>query len=149
MVRCLSLVAALGLAGFASASELTESLKKGTPELKSATQLAFGPEGILFVGDATGATVFAIDTADTKAESKAAVKVENLPEEIGAALGAMSGDIKINDLKVNPASGNLFLAVTRGTMPVIVKPWLPGTSPRSKSHLAACVSSWPRPSPTP
>src|SRR5205085_433908 len=36
-------------------------------------------------------------------------------------LGAMSGDIKINDLKVNPASGNIFVAVTRGTAAAIVK----------------------------
>ena len=121
MVRCLSLVAVLGLAGFASASDLTDSLKKGTPELKSAGQLAFGPDGILFVGDATAATVFAIGTGDTQGDSKAAVKVEKLPEKIGAALGAMSGDIKINDLKVNPASGNIFLAITRGTAPAIVK----------------------------
>jgi hypothetical protein len=36
-------------------------LKEGAPDLKSAGQLAFGPDGVLFVGDAKGAAVFAID----------------------------------------------------------------------------------------
>ena len=32
-------------------------LKEGTPDVKSAGALAFGPDGILFVGDAKSATV--------------------------------------------------------------------------------------------
>ena len=45
---------------------------KGTPDLKSAGPLAFGPEGILFVGDPQGAAVFALDTGDrTPAKSDA------------------------------------------------------------------------------
>ena len=43
-------------------------LKEGTPEMKSAGSLAFGPDGILFVGDAKGATIFAIATGDTKGD---------------------------------------------------------------------------------
>jgi hypothetical protein len=118
-------IAAFGLAMFfssaASAAELTDSLKKGTPELKSAAQLAFGPDGVLFIGDNTSATVFAIGTGDTKGDSKAAVKADKLNEKIASMLGAASSDIKINDLKVNPASGNVYLAIARGTMPAIVK----------------------------
>jgi hypothetical protein len=119
-----SMIAAIGLAiGFnASASAAdSDSLKKGNPELKSASQLAFGPEGILFVGDNATSTVYAIGTGDTKGDNKAAVKIEKLAEKIGASLGAASTDIKINDLKVNPASGNLYVAVTRGKDPAIVK----------------------------
>jgi hypothetical protein len=108
----LGLVAALGSAARA---ELTDGLKKGTPKLMSAGPLAFGPEGILFIGDGQQATIFAVATGDTKGDSKAAVKVEKLNEQVGALLGAKSGDVKINDLKVNPASGNIYLSVTRGT----------------------------------
>ncbi len=43
-------------------------LEPGTPEMKSATVLAFGPEDILFVGDAKAATVFAIATGDTQGD---------------------------------------------------------------------------------
>jgi hypothetical protein len=126
MLRSTSLVAAaFGLAvvlsGAASADGLGDSLKKGTPDLKSAARLAFGPDGILFIGDNTLATVFAVGTGDTKAASKAGVKVEKLNDKIGAMLGVAAGGIKINDLKVNPASGNLYLAVARGNIPAIVK----------------------------
>jgi len=126
--RIRMLAAVMALAVFSDstrAAELTDSLKKGTPEMKSAGALAFGPDGVLFIGDAANATIFAVGTGDTKGDSKAAVKAEKLNEKIGSMLGAMSGDIKINDLKVNPASGNLFFSVTRGkgasAMPAIVK----------------------------
>src|SRR5438105_15223333 len=38
----------VALAAFSAGA--TDSLKPGTPDLKSASQLTFGPEGILFVG---------------------------------------------------------------------------------------------------
>lgn len=121
--------AALGLllafGGSARAGELTDSLKKGTPELKSAGALTFGPEGIIFVGDSAGAQIFAIATGDTKGDSKKEVKIEKLTEKIAGMLGAASTDITVNDFKVNPASGNLYFSVTRGKGPsaagVIVK----------------------------
>src|SRR5215475_12091493 len=64
-----SLVVSMALAGAMLASgtaraELGDSLQKGSPDLKSAGALAFGPDGILFVGDSQGAAIFAIDTAD-------------------------------------------------------------------------------------
>ena len=116
---------ALLLCAQSRAAELTDSLKKGTPELKSAGALAFGPEGILFVGDSTSAAIFAIGTGDTKGNAKAPVKVEKLTEKIAAMLGAASADITVNDFKVNPASGNIFLSVARGkgptAAPVLIK----------------------------
>jgi hypothetical protein len=126
MLRSTSLVAAafglvVVLSGTASADGLTDSLKKGTPDLKSASRLAFGPEGILFIGDNTSASVFAVGTGDTKADAKAGVKVDKLNDKIGAMLGVAGTGIKINDLKVNPASGNLYLAIARGNLPAIVK----------------------------
>jgi hypothetical protein len=101
-----------------------EGMTKGTPDLKSATTLAFGTNGIVFVADSQGATVFAIDTGDTKAASEKPVNVERIDAKLGAALGVTEKDVKINDMKVNPASGNVYLAVVRGTgagQPAIVK----------------------------
>src|SRR5439155_13155634 len=57
------LTAAL-LAGRSRAADLTESLKTGTPDSKSVGPLAFGPDGVLFVGDRQAAAIFAIDTGD-------------------------------------------------------------------------------------
>ena len=58
------IVSLLATAGFASA--LTDSLKSGKAEIKSASQLAFGPEGIIFVGDSLQGTLFAILINDIK-----------------------------------------------------------------------------------
>ena len=39
-------------------------LEVGTPGIKSVGPLAFGPDGLLFVGDNVGAAIFAIDVGD-------------------------------------------------------------------------------------
>jgi hypothetical protein len=101
-----------------------DGLTKGTPDLRSATVLAFGPKGLLFVGDSQGAAIFAIDTADAKPAGEKDLNVERIDAKTAAALGVTEKDVKINDVKVNPASGNVYLAVTRGTgagQPAIVK----------------------------
>src|SRR6516225_9541241 len=54
-------VGAALLAGSLQAADKNNGLTKGTPDLKSAGALAFGPDGILFVGDSRGGAVFAID----------------------------------------------------------------------------------------
>lgn len=102
-------------------------LAKGTPDLKSATSLAFGAKGVLFVGDSQGGAIFAIDTGDANSTSEKPLDIERIDAKVGAALGGTEKDIKITDMKVNPASGNLYLAVTRSQQPVIVKITRDGT----------------------
>jgi hypothetical protein len=104
------------------AGDLTSNLKRGTPDLKSATALAFAPEGILLVGDSQGAAVFAIATGDQKpTTASGALKVEGIDEKIGAMLGTNAKGITITDLAVNPASGNAYLSVQRGSSPVLMR----------------------------
>lgn len=112
-MRTKLLLAALLLAP--AAAVRADDLKPGTPELKSATALAFGPKGLLFVGDSAGAAVFAIDTGDTKSAGDKPLNVEKVDSKIAAALGVTDKDVRINDVRVNPASGNLFVSVARGT----------------------------------
>jgi hypothetical protein len=89
-------------------------LQPGTPDIQSADRLAFGPDGVLFVGDTKGAAIFAIDTGDLSGEpAKATYAIENVAEKVSVALGNVS-EVKINDLAVNPLSGNVFLAVSYG-----------------------------------
>jgi hypothetical protein len=121
----LALAAAVVLAGAANAADLTASLTKGTPELKSAGPLAFGPEGILFVGDPQAATIFAIATEDTKKLDKAEkFKVSGVNEKIANMLGVDTKAVTINDMAANPISGNLYFSVTRNAdkpTPIIVR----------------------------
>jgi hypothetical protein len=113
-------------ATLALAAEPTASLKKGTPDLKSAGALAFGPDGILFVGDTKGAALFAIDTGDrASAAKKHAVEVKDVSGKIAAMIGTDPKQIAINDLAVNPLSGNVYVSVSRGKgadpSPVLVR----------------------------
>jgi len=107
-------------------SELLSSLKKGSPDLKSAGSLAFGPQGVLFVGDTTSAAIFAFDTGDrTSAASAGEFKIESINEKIAAMVGTTAQNLMINDLAVNPISGRAYLSVSRGkgpdAAPVIVR----------------------------
>jgi len=116
------LAAVLGAALTAQAADLT----KGTPDLKSAGPLAFGPSGLLFIGDTQGAAIFAVDTADRASDSAGgSIKVDAINDKIAALLGTDAREIMINDLAVNPASGKAYLSVSRGrgptAAPVIVR----------------------------
>src|SRR5262245_36382195 len=89
-LRCaLTVLGGLALLAMpAFAAEPSASLKKGTPDLKSAGPLTFGPDGILFVGDTTGAALFAIDTGDrAPVAEKGAINVEDLGAKVAAMLG--------------------------------------------------------------
>lgn len=81
--------------------------------VKSISALAFGPDGVLFVGDSTSAKVFAFKTNDTTPAGKGDVMVEKLGDQLASALGTTAANITVNDFKVNPASGNIYIGVTR------------------------------------
>jgi hypothetical protein len=97
---------------------LAASLTAGKVQLKSAGALAFGPDGILFVGDSIGGAVAEIDTADhTESRAAGKIDVEGIDTKIAAMAGVTPEDIAINDVKVNPISKNVYLSVTRGRGP--------------------------------
>src|SRR5262245_24609973 len=109
----LAALIAVGFSTAAGAAGLTDSLKAGKAELRSAGALAFGPDGVLFVGDGLGGSVFAFDTADTQAMAGAA-EVEGINAKIAALLGTTADQILINDVTVNPLSKRAYLTVSRG-----------------------------------
>ena len=120
-MRTLSLIAITSLLALSSLAQAqTYGLQEGTPELKSIGPLAFGPDGILFVGDPIGAQVFAIQTGDKDGDANgASYDIDGLSAKIAAALDG-SGDVRIHDLAANPATGNLYVSVTRGPTPSLI-----------------------------
>jgi hypothetical protein len=102
--------------------------QEGKPPLQSVGQLAFGPDGILFLADSKGAAIVAFSTGDTQAPSapvSAPLKVERVNEKVAALLGTTPDEVLIEDLAVNPISRNAYLAVSRGrgptAAPVIIR----------------------------
>lgn len=118
-------VLTLATAGALAAANLTAGMQSGKADLKSAGPLAFGPGGILFVGDPMGAQIFALDTGDGKASKGSAADLPGLHEKIAAHLGSSADQILVNDLAVNPASKTVYLSVQRGrgpeAMPVLLR----------------------------
>lgn len=98
----------------ATAQEHLEELNTGKVELQFAGPLAFGPDGVLFVGDPKAACVYALDTADRESGEFAEMAMEGVDAKIAEALGTSADKIRINDLAVNPISGTPYLSVSRG-----------------------------------
>lgn len=95
---------------------------RGNPSIGSISALSFGNDGILFIGDARNATVYAVQTNDTKSGNTADISIEGIDEKIAAALGTQKQNITITDMAVNPVSKKIYLAVLNsdGT-PALVK----------------------------
>jgi hypothetical protein len=141
-------------AQLAAAANTKSGLTQGTPDIKSAGTLAFGPDGVLFVGDTKEAAIYAIDSGDQAGNASAAkYDVKDVKGEIAGLLGAQPKDIIINDMAVNPASGNVFFSVSRGTgpdaAPVILKLDSSGkfseVSLKNASYAKAAIPNAPAP----
>ena len=79
----------LALASSAGAADPRPGLTKGRPDIRSLSALAFGPEGVLFVGDSKGGGVFAIDLGPREArEIKEPKEVTDVEGKLAALLGA-------------------------------------------------------------
>lgn len=109
---------AVGTGNRVQAAELF-GLVPGTVELQSAGPLSFGPSGVLFIGDAKAAKVYAINTEDEKTGGSGEFNIENLSERLSAAMGGQ--DVSVKDLAVNPETGNAFLSLTAGGKPGIAR----------------------------
>jgi hypothetical protein len=104
----------------------TAGLQAGKAALKSAGQMAFGPDGVLFVGDSLGGSIVALDSGDTaKAKGATTVEIKALNQKIAAVLGTTADQIMINDMVVNPTSKRVYISVSRGkgadAVPVILR----------------------------
>jgi hypothetical protein len=115
LLTTFALLAVVAFSSVANAANLWQ-LKTGTPDLKSAGSLTFGPDGI----------IFAIDTGDTKGKAAGvSLDVAGVGGKVAKALGVSEKDVTVNDLAVNPATGQTFLAVTKGrgsdATPALVK----------------------------
>lgn len=106
----------LGLAAVAAAADGLD--QTGKPDLKSAGPLAFGPKGVLFVGDPIGAQIVAIGLpASETTPIGGDFKLEGLADKLGGVLGIPGTDVRINDIAVDPASKVAYISCARGQQP--------------------------------
>jgi hypothetical protein len=113
----------------AVAADTPKAEQRGKVELRSAGPLAFGPNGVLFIGDPKGAAIFAVETNETArpsaGRSKPSVNVDGINQKVASLLGTSADQIRIQDVAVNPASGKVYVSIARGrgadALPVIVR----------------------------
>ena len=120
------LVASRATAKSDAVARTIAGMAMGSPDIKSAGEMTFGPDNVLFVGDSQGAAVFAIDVKDAAKDSgEEPIKIENIDRKIASLLGVTPDAVMINDLAVHPASQNVYLSVSRGrgndAAPVILR----------------------------
>ena len=91
------------------------AMTTGRPDFRSLSALAFGPEGVLFVGDSKAGAVYAVDLGTRAAvEVKEPKEVPDVEGKVAALLGATPADVLIHDLAVDPVTKRAYLAVSRG-----------------------------------
>src|SRR3954451_5189939 len=109
------LLAVSGATSFAAPAGLDQT---GKPDLKSAGALAFGPKGVLFVGDPQGAQILAVDVGTAPSNPIGPTfKLEGADAKIAALLGTKADDISINDVVVEPGTNIAYVSVSRGKGP--------------------------------
>ena len=105
---------------FATAALMTVPSVAAPIELKSIGPMTFAPGGVLLVGDAKTATIYAIETADAAVGGDSKRSIPDLSKAIAATL-EISGDLTIGELAVNPETGSAFVSVTDGKSIRLVK----------------------------
>ena len=114
-----AVAAACVLLSFSGGAVLAQSdgFSTGKPEIRSMSALAFGPPGILFVGDGRSGSIFAVDLggrAKPPQENAKPPEIQDLEGQIAARLGTSASEIMVHDMAVDPTSRRVYLAVSRG-----------------------------------
>ena len=99
------------LLGNTNLVSLKSDFRVGNPEIQSVNALAFGPEGILFIGDSKRAEIFALDTRDETMAEASDISMDQVDQKIAALLGTAADAIVIQDMVVNPTSQSVYIAV--------------------------------------
>ena len=94
--------------------------------LQSIGVIQFGPDGTLYVADSRAGAVYGIDVGETTRDtSSSPVRIDDIDQKIGAALGVTKDQIRIHDMAAHPLSQSLYFSVTRGqgdgAVPVVVR----------------------------
>ena len=111
----------VGALAFTKTSTKPYGFTTGSPEIKSISSLAFGPDGILFIGDSRNASVVALNTKDVTRLPSKPVDLKGVDKKIASMLGTSAENIVITDMAVNPLSGKIYFSVqTTGGSPALL-----------------------------
>ena len=109
--------------GFANPTKnWTEGFTVGNPNIQSINAMAFGPEGILFIGDSKHATIFAMETSEEVVTSSESIEMKQIDKTLAGLLGTTADQVSIQDMAVHPVSKSVYIAIHLGDgQPVLMK----------------------------
>jgi hypothetical protein len=102
-------------------------MRVGGVHLQSAGALTFGPSDVLFIADSRGATLYALDVAESGKTSLSGGRtlIDDLDLKVAAALGTTRDKVRFGDMARHPRTGTLYFSVARlgesGAEPAIVR----------------------------
>ena len=100
----------------AARTGVTAAVPDEGPVLQSIGPMTFGPGGVLFAADTTGATIYALDLGEQAAGGKdGAADVAGIDQKIAAMLGTDAASVRVTDLVIHPKTHNAYISVMRGT----------------------------------
>ncbi len=105
------LIISMCVLGFGVLFSNDYDLVVGDPEITSIHAIAFGPENVLFLGDADQAAIIAIDLSEEISEQSTEIDLTGVDKTLSQLLGAPESDIEITDMVVHQASKQVFLSV--------------------------------------
>jgi hypothetical protein len=117
MWSLLGIAGVVGVAGLPAGGGGVDEfgMRMGAVAWQSAGAMTFGPDGVLFVADSRGGRLYALRVQDTRVQGDTGrFRVREVDTRIAAALGTTPRELRFNDMAVNPATGNIFLSVSRG-----------------------------------
>ncbi len=106
------LALALVFAASAQAGILAKTIQ-GKPEIKRIDVIEFGPDGVLFIGDGSGAQIFAVQTAAQPGTAKLPVRIAGINARLAEKIGARPDGIEVLDFAIDPATGMACFAVRK------------------------------------
>ena len=83
----------------------------GDPQIASIHAIAFGPENVLFLGDADQAAIIAVDLTEEISDQSTEIDITGVDKTLSQLLGAPVSDIEITDMVVHQPSKQVFLSV--------------------------------------
>ena len=73
------------ITSFAMVVNVSAAMRSGTPDIRSLGSLAFGPDGVLLIGDSVSGILFAVDLNDRTPNGEAAgLEVTDIDEKLAA-----------------------------------------------------------------
>jgi hypothetical protein len=90
-----------------SRTRVTAAVPDQGPALESAGVMTFAPDGVLFLADTKGATIYALDLgAQANGGKPGAADVASIDQKIAAMLGTETAAITVIDLVTHPKTHN-------------------------------------------